>query len=39
MNVSTVFSHYVQAYGFAQCRNLEVIDAFWVDPQPIIKII
>ena len=39
MNVSTVFSHCVQAYGFALCRNLEVTDAFWVDPLPIIRII
>ena len=34
MNVSTVFSHFVQAYGFAQCRNLEVTDVFRMDPPP-----
>ena len=39
MNVSTVLNHYVQAYGFALCRNLEVTDAFQVDHPPIIKII
>ena len=31
--------HCVQAYGFAMGRNLEVTDAFQVDPPPIIRII